>query len=275
MYNKHLLKKFLPGGINDGGGWDFPSGTFRPFELGSGLANNIGSNTNGYPNTRQGKQDEIFAAAMGLGPKPSAIPKSSQNIPSNPFANITATGTASRADLDPETGTTVDAYGNPFQNWTPPEEQPKQPEESDLVIQERRAKRLGAFGGEEFVNVLNNVGIRYPVGIANNIQKNNQDFQLQLDNADPTKAVGSTNEIDEGDYVAYGQRVGMYRDPYSGQDRNSRATYGNFAGDQQISKYGGFMQEGGSSGYKVGQTVEMKPWELEEFLAAGGEVDYI
>ena len=67
----------------------------------------------------------------------------------------------------------------------------------------------------------------------------------------------------------------MYRDPYSGQDRNSRATYGNFAGDQQISKYGGFMQEGGSSGYKVGQTVEMKPWQLEEFLAAGGEVDYI
>lgn len=276
MYNKKALRRFLPGGINDGGGWDFPSGTFKPFDLGSGFANNIGSNTNGYPNTRQGKQDEIFAAGMGLGPKPSAIPKSSENIPSNPFANITVTGTASRADLDPETGTTVDEHGTPFQNWTPPKKEETPEEESDLVIQEREAlKKVKGLRGEDLVNVINNVGIRYPVGIANNIQKNKQDYQLQLDTQDPVKMMGSTTQIDEGDYVALGQRVGQFRDPSQGQTRNSRSTFGNFAGDQQISKYGGFMQEGGSSGYKVGQTVEMEPWQLEQFLAAGGEVDYI
>ena len=270
MYNKKALRRFLPGGINDGGGWDFPSGTFKPFDLGSGFGVGVGTNSSAtYPFSQQAKQDEIFAAGMGLGPKPSAIPKSTEFKSSNPFAYITATGTGSREET--KDGTTVDPYGNPFQNWTPPEEQP---EESDLVIQEKRAKRLGAFGGEEFVNV-SNAGIRGGVGISNRIQMNKQNYQLELDNADPTKAVGSTNEIDEGDYVAYGQRVGQYRDPYQGQDRNSRATYGNFAGDQQISKYGGFMQEGGSSGYKVGQTVEMEPWKLEEFLAAGGEVDYI
>ena len=48
MYNKHLLKKFLPGGINDGGGWDFPSGTFKPFDLGSGLSTNVGQNKAWY-----------------------------------------------------------------------------------------------------------------------------------------------------------------------------------------------------------------------------------
>jgi len=275
MYNKKALRRFLPGGINDGGGWDFPSGTFRPFDLGTGLGNNLGSNTNGYPNTRQGKQDEIFAAGLGLGDAPSAIPQPNRNIPTNPFANITATGTASYADLDPETGKTVDAHGEPFKNWTPVTGEDKKEEESDLIIQEKRAKRLGAFGGEEFVNVFNNVGIRYPLGIANRRQMNKQNYQLELDNQDPTKTVGSTNQIDEGDYVAYGQRVGMYRDPYAGQDRNSRSTFGNFAGDTVVSKYGGFMQDGGSSGYKVGQTVEMEPWELEQFLAAGGEVDYI
>lgn len=272
MYNKKALRRFLPGGINDGGGWDFPSGIFKPFDLGSGFANNIGSNTTGYPNTRQGKMDEIFAAGMGLGPEPSAIPKSSQNKPSNPFANMTVTGTVSRGDLDPETGLTVDENGTPFENWTPPKETP---EESDLVIQEKRAKRLGAFGGEEFVNVLNNVGIRYPIGVANRREMAKQNYQFELDNADPTKMIGSTNEIDEGDYVAYGQRVGQFRDPYQGQDRNSRATFGNFAGDQQISKYGGFMQDGGSSGYRIGQEVTMTPKQLEDFLRAGGEVDYI
>ena len=274
MYNKKALRRFLPGGINDGGGWDFPSGTFRPFDLGSGFGVGVGTNSSAtYPYSQQAKQDEIFAAGMGLGPKPSAIPKSTEFKSDNPFAYITVTGTGSY----PETkdGTTVDAYGNPFQNWTPPKKEETPEEESDLVIQEKRAKRLGAFGGEEFVNVLNNVGIRYPVGIANNIQKNKQDYQLQLDNQDPTKMVGSTNQIDEGDYVAYGQRVGQFRDPYQGQDRNSRATFGNFAGDQQISKYGGFMQDGGSSGYRIGQEVTMTPKQLEDFLRDGGEVDYI
>jgi hypothetical protein len=35
------------------------------------------------------------------------------------------------------------------------------------------------------------------------------------------------------------------------------------------------MEDGGSSGFKVGQVVGMLPNELEQFLAAGGEVEYI
>ena len=33
MYNKKALRRFLPGGLNDGGGWVFPSGTFKPFDF--------------------------------------------------------------------------------------------------------------------------------------------------------------------------------------------------------------------------------------------------
>jgi len=218
MYNKKDLRRFLPGGINDGGGWDFPSGTFRPFDLGSGFGFDTGPVND---MTEMALDDAAFDAMI--------------NQPSAPDEN--------------------------------------QPEESDLVIQEKRAKTNWTLRGEELVNAFNNVGIRYPLGIARRRQMNKQNYQLELDNADPIKEVGSTNEIDEGNTVAYGQRVGLQGD--QGQDRNSRATFGNFAGDQQISKYGGFMQEGGSSGYKVGQIVEMEPWELEQFLAAGGEVDYI
>lgn len=273
MYNRKALRRFLPGGINDGGGWDFPSGTFRPFDLGTGNANNIGSNTNGYANTRQGKMDEIFDAGMGLGSKPSSIPKSNPNIPSNPFANMTVTGTASRADLDPETGLTVDENGTPFENWTPPTSiEDSGSGESDLIIQKGKTKRLGAFGGEEFVNLLN-AGTRFGLGIANNIATNKLQKENALDMAAVENAVGSTTEIDEGDYHQAGQELGQFR--RRGQDRNSRATYGNFAGDTITSKYGGYMQDGGSSGYRIGQEVTMTPKQLEDFLRAGGEVDYI
>ena len=223
MYNKHLLKKFLPGGINDGGGWEIPSG----FGMG------IGSTSSGtYPYSQQAKQDEIFAAGMGLGPKPSAIPKSTEFKSDNPFEFITATGTGSYAETK-DTGTTVDANGNAF-----------------------------------------NMGLRTSVGIGNRIEDAKNTFNLQLDNADITKQVGTTNEIDQGDQVDIGSLIG-FRTPEQGNDRNSRATFGNYAGDAQNSKLGGFMQEGGSSGLKIGQEVEMQPWELEQFLAAGGEVDYI
>jgi hypothetical protein len=87
--------------------------------------------------------------------------------------------------------------------------------------------------------------------------------------------VGSTNEIDEGDTVAYGTETGEFRQPLMGQKRNSRSTFGNYAGDTQLSKFGGYLQDGGTNGYSIGQEIEMEPWELEQFLAAGGEVDYI
>jgi hypothetical protein len=265
MYNKKALRRFLPGGINDGGGWDFPSGTFKPFDLGSGFAAGVGTNSSAY---NQYSQQQQFENNLFGTKGPSAAPKPQQN----PLANVNF-GTGSYAETK-DTGHTL---GNQGQEIIPQSDNvsDNNEEESDLVIQEKRGKRIGAIGGEELVNVFNNVGIRYPVGIANNIQKNNQNFQLELDNQDPVKMMGSTTQIDEGDTVVLGQRVGQFRDPYAGQTRNSRSTFGNFPGDTVVSKYGGFMQDGGSSGYKVGQTVEMEPRELEQFLAAGGEVDYI
>lgn len=72
--------------------------------------------------------------------------------------------------------------------------------------------------------------------------------------------MAANNEKDRGDWT----EEGMFRE--EGSDRNSRSTYG---------QYGGYMEDGGSSGFKVGQVVGMQPGELEEFLAAGGEVEYI
>ena len=72
--------------------------------------------------------------------------------------------------------------------------------------------------------------------------------------------MAANNEKDRGDWT----EEGMFRE--EGSKRNSRSTYG---------QYGGYMEDGGSSGFKVGQVVGMLPNELEQFLAAGGEVEYI
>jgi hypothetical protein len=261
MYNKKALKRFLPGGINDGGGWELPNG----FGVG------IGSTSSGtYPFSQQAKQDEIFAAGMGLGPKPSSIPQNNQFKSDNPFEYITKTGLGSWSET--RNGTTVDADGNPFQNYTAPQE--KIEEESDLVGQERKKNKWIGFGGEEFVNVKN-AAKRGVLGYVDRLRNNKIGYNLQLDLADPLAQVGSTNEIDEGDTVAYGQKTGDFRQPQMGQKRNSRSTFGNYAGDTQLSKFGGYLQDGGTNGYSIGQEIEMEPWELEQFLAAGGEVDYI
>lgn len=78
--------------------------------------------------------------------------------------------------------------------------------------------------------------------------------------------MAANNEQDRGDWQDFGHKTGMFRYDQEGSDRNSRSTYG---------QYGGYMEDGGSSGFKVGQVVGMQPDVLEQFLAAGGEVEYI
>jgi len=76
--------------------------------------------------------------------------------------------------------------------------------------------------------------------------------------------MAADNEQDRGDWQDFGHKTGLFRYNKEGSDENSRS-----------SKYGGYMEDGGSSGFKVGQVVGMQPYELEQFLAAGGEVEYI
>lgn len=76
--------------------------------------------------------------------------------------------------------------------------------------------------------------------------------------------MAADNEQDRGDWQDFGHKTGLFRYNKEGSDENSRS-----------SKYGGYMEDGGSSGFKVGQVVGMQPDELEQFLAAGGEVEYI
>ena len=78
----------------------------------------------------------------------------------------------------------------------------------------------------------------------------------------------TATEQDRGDYVAAGSKLGLYRYDQMGQDRDGRSTFG---------QYGGYMQDGGfyDPYFEEDEEVMMTPEELEQFLAAGGQVEYL
>lgn len=94
---------------------------------------------------------------------------------------------------------------------------------------------------------------------------------MLLDTFDPMNNVVASNQTDTGDHVDFGSKTGLYRYDQMGSDRNSRATFGNFA-NSNAAQYGGYMQDGG---YIDDEEVYMTPEELEQFLAAGGQVEYL
>jgi len=257
MYNKKALRRFLPGGINDGG----PG--YKPFDPNTGYGIGIGQNTSAY---NQFSPDQSYLNSLLGISGPSSLPKSSGNR----FDFITMTGTGSY-DETKNTGHTLGDRGQEIIPG-PPEPQPQ--EQSDLVAQERKKKNFYNVDGEALVNVKN-AAARGILGYVDRLQNNKIGYNLQLDNADITKQMGTTAAIDQGDWVGYGQQTGQFRQPEMGQNRNSRATFGNFAGDSTTAQSGGFMKHGGSHSYSIGQEVYMAPDQLKQFLAAGGEVDYI
>jgi hypothetical protein len=101
-----------------------------------------------------------------------------------------------------------------------------------------------------------------------------------MDTTDPYNLYANKTDKDRGDWVDFGQMAGMFRFDQEGQDRSSRATYG---------QYGGYMEQGGThkmfnglnmrnsdhKHYEEDEVVYMTPEEIEQYLAAGGQIEYL
>lgn len=137
---------------------------------------------------------------------------------------------------------------------------------------ERKVKNAWNFDGEAAVNV-GNAAAKKVLNSWNKIKNSPIEYNNALDNSDPMNQVAASNDMDYGDWGEIGHKAGWYRFNDTGSDRNSRATFGNFA----TSKYGGYMAEGGYSQpmYEEDEEVYMTPEELEQYLAAGGQVEYL
>ena len=227
------------------------------FEVGTGFGMGAGQNQAVYnPYSQQSQfENDLFGAQA-----PNKMPQQQ-----NPFNFITQTGTGSYA----ETANTGHTLGNQGQEIIPQEPAP-QPNPNQYVGVERQRKTARNFDGEAGVNAFNsmaNAGLGFIERMQNNPIENN----MLLDKFDPMNNVMASNQTDKGDWGDIGSKTGMFRYDEMGSDRNSRATFGNYA-NSNAAQYGGYMQDGG---YMDDEEVYMTPEELEQFLAAGGQVEYL
>jgi hypothetical protein len=68
-----------------------------------------------------------------------------------------------------------------------------------------------------------------------------------------------------GDWSDLGSMSGQFRFDQQGQDRSGFSSYG---------RYGGYMQTGGAS-YTQGDEVYMSDEDIQNFMANGGEIEYL
>lgn len=123
------------------------------------------------------------------------------------------------------------------------------PSAGDVSIDVKN-KKMGAFDPEAWLNT-GNAAIRGLTKFIGNNESN--DF---YDNYNSDNMYGASNIKDRGDYVQYGQRLGMFRDPEEGQKRTGRTK-----------QYGGAMN--------VDDEVYMTDEEIADFLANGGSLEYL
>jgi len=155
---------------------------------------------------------------------------------------------------------------NPFDFTTPGG---TEDQGNEYVGIERKRKNALKIDGEGAVNAFNAAG-HGVLGIIDRRRNNVIENNMLLDMSDPMNSVTASNQTDRGDWGDIGSKTGMFRYDEMGSDRNSRATYGNYANTN--ARYGGYMQNGG---YMDDEEMYMTPEELEQFLAAGGQVEYL
>jgi hypothetical protein len=220
-----------------------PGGEFTSYDPSIGFSIGMGVNTPGMSTSQMMQQnsDLLFPSSQ-----PSKLPPKV-----NPYDLMNAGSTGSYSDK----------LGAPFEPTTLGSEEELDPE---YVAVENKRKDMRSIDPEAGVNVAN-AGTKTAVGFLNRwVAGKNQEMQVENKSmADANYATSTTK--DRGDQVDYGSNLG-YRTPEMGQDRSSRATYG---------QLGGYMQDGGymdNPFLDIDDEVEMTEEELAQFLAAGGEI---
>jgi hypothetical protein len=122
------------------------------------------------------------------------------------------------------------------------------------------------FDPEAMLNVTN-AGLRGVAGMVDRFRGRDDERNMIMENVASNTIYPTQETQHRGDWQDFGSMAGQYRFDQMGQDRSGFSSYG---------KYGGYMQQGGMmDNYSEGDEVMMTPEELEEFIANGGQVEYI
>lgn len=129
--------------------------------------------------------------------------------------------------------------------------------EQETAVDYKVKKAPGSFDGEAMVNTIN-AGVQGVTGLINRAETQAAEAKMQ-DNLTADNLYASDPSKDRGDYDT---NSGLYRQDEMGQKWNSRSK-----------QYGGnIYQEGGMV---EGDELDMTEEEIEEFLANGGELEYL
>ena len=135
------------------------------------------------------------------------------------------------------------------------------------VNQENRS--MWEMGGEEFLNQKNMFANTFS-GLVNRAQNAPNNRNLLLDISATEKNAPTTSVQKRGNWGATtGQGSGMFRYDQEGQNASGMSP--------DVTKFGGFMQQGGANVpyFDEGQEVFMSEEDLRDYLAAGGQVEYL
>tara|TARA_R110000868_G_scaffold215402_4_gene465496 strand:- start:1161 stop:4223 length:3063 start_codon:yes stop_codon:yes gene_type:complete len=212
-----------------------------------------------------GEFDPSTGFAMGMGVNTPG--KSSTQMLQETTKSLMSGTTGSYADKlgSPYMATTLGTGASGVENIKEEEEEV----DPEYVAVENKRKDMRSIDPEAGVNVLN-AGVKTGLGFLDRWRTGRKQKRQIEDNSNADANYATSTTKDRGDWVDYGSQVGQFRQPEMGQDRSSRATYG---------QRGGYMQEGGYTEdyytnpfYEEDEEVDMTEEELEQFLAAGGEI---
>ena len=242
----------------------------NPFELGSGLSTNVGQNKAWYEhstatvptnNSAFSGQREVDFVSNNEGMVPNMQPSSFWNDQQS-FQSPPPAAPASMQQQNQQ----IEQYTTD-PNQIGSHLAKKEVVPNEYVGVENKRKDMRSIDPEAGVNVFN-AGARGVLGVLDRRQNAKSEREMLLNTVDPMNMYASATEQDRGDWQDFGSKSGMFRYDQEGQDRSSRATYG---------QYGGYMQEGGfyNPSFEEDEELYMTPEELEQFLAAGGQVEYL
>jgi hypothetical protein len=135
-------------------------------------------------------------------------------------------------------------------------------QQSQLVGVEYKNKNARNFDPESMLNQLN-AGARGALNLVDKIQNRGRENTMLRETTGIENIASEQTPQFRGDWVDYGSQLGQYRFNDMGQNRSSFSSYG---------QKGGFMQTGG---FTQDDEVYMTDEEIADFIANGGEIEYL
>jgi hypothetical protein len=222
---------------------------------------------------------ELYRAQIGLETPPAGAKKvdfdpSANSMSLNNMQNFFGAEDVEEASL-PESMQSYNYTNSPIQPNSKPVTDVSGNQESQYVGIKRKRKNVIGVDPEASLaagNAISN-GI---LGAWNRMKQAPMEYNNTLNSVDPMQNQGMASNTNKGWWQDFGSKTGLYDYNNTGSNENSISSSGNSANTNR-GRYGGYMQDGGYANpfYEEDDEVEMTPYELQQYLAAGGQVEYL